>query len=338
MIPFHRIYSWLFKSFAIGQENKIIEQFIEQWYQKIMIIKRSWFFVLWIFITRGILIFSLSLVSTWIAWNNIEIKEFQYVITFSNIIMAVIMFLSSFIYLRHFRRVHSNTDKIITDLDKLKNDLKSWDEYFIRFFNWSLTNQVLLVFLVIVEISFIFLHSNKIFTNNHIWFLILDFVIIISQFTFLEQYRKKMIDAEMDFNIIVHGKIFLINQSWVLSNTQTIESDKIKTIRSSFPDKISSIFNYWNIEILTEWDTAMMWALTMNHVMNPSQVVSSMQLLLWESRSLPPILQKNKKKIPEQQINETIIINNNWENNHHKWELTTLHTIDTRWKIRDILR
>lgn len=324
MIPFHKIYWWLFKSFAIWQENQIIQQFIRQWYTKIMVIKRSWFFVLWIFLTRWIVIFLLAMTSTIITWANIEIPEFKWTITFSNLIMWIIMFISSFIYLSHFKRVYANTDKIITDLNKLKSDLELWDRYFINFFNWSITNQLLLIILAIVEFSLIAINPN--FSNNHVWVLLIDFFIISLQFWFLQRYRKKMIDAEMDFNVIVHWKIFLVNQSWVLSNTQTIESDKIKTIRSVFPDKISSIFNFWNIDILTEWDTTMIWSLTMNHVMNPPQVVASMQLLLWENRSIPPVLQWEE------------IENIEKKSQKNKWDMTSLHTMDTRWKIRDILR
>lgn len=48
--------------------------------------------------------------------------------------------------------------------------------------------------------------------------------------------------------------MFFINQSGVLSNTQTLESDKIKTIKSTFPSPIAGLFNYGNIDILTEGD------------------------------------------------------------------------------------
>lgn len=30
MIPFHKIYAWLFKSFSIGEETKLIDRLIEQ--------------------------------------------------------------------------------------------------------------------------------------------------------------------------------------------------------------------------------------------------------------------------------------------------------------------
>jgi hypothetical protein len=67
---------------------------------------------------------------------------------------------------------------------------------------------------------------------------------MIIEMIFLKLYRKRMVDLEMDYNVIIPGKIFFVNQSGVLSSIQTIESDKIKTVRSAFPSKIASFFNY----------------------------------------------------------------------------------------------
>jgi hypothetical protein len=75
---------------------------------------------------------------------------------------------------------------------------------------------------------------------------------MVMEMVFLKMYRKRMMDLEMDYNIVVPGKIFFVNQSGVLSSVQSLESDKIKTVRSAFPSKIASFFNYGNVEILTE--------------------------------------------------------------------------------------
>jgi hypothetical protein len=77
-------------------------------------------------------------------------------------------------------------------------------------------------------------------------------LVMIMEIVFLKMYRKRMMDLEMDYNVIVPGKIYFVNQSGVLSSIQTIESDKIKTVRSSFPSKIASFFNYGTVDVLTE--------------------------------------------------------------------------------------
>lgn len=79
-----------------------------------------------------------------------------------------------------------------------------------------------------------------------------DTLIMIMEIVFLSMFRKRMMDLEMDYNIIVPGKVFFVNQSGVLSSIQTIESDKIKTVRSSYPSKLASFFDYGTVDILTE--------------------------------------------------------------------------------------
>lgn len=122
--------------------------------------------------------------------------------------------------------------------------------YFTNFFNWSITNQVILSMTIIVEIALIFLYRSRL--GDHFWILATDVLIISLEVVFLKMYRKRMMDLEMDYNIVVPGKIYFVNQSGVLSTIQTIESDKIKTVKSSFPSKIASFFDYGTVDILTE--------------------------------------------------------------------------------------
>jgi hypothetical protein len=44
MIPFHIIYSWLFKSFRIDGETELVDRLMADGYKKLIIIKRSWIF------------------------------------------------------------------------------------------------------------------------------------------------------------------------------------------------------------------------------------------------------------------------------------------------------
>ncbi len=136
-----------------------------------------------------------------------------------------------------------------------------------------------------------------------------------------------MMDLEMDYNIIVPGKIYFVNQSGVLSSIQTIESDKIKTVRSTFPSKIASFFNYGTVDVLTEGDTqAMMGTMSMYYVTDPDNVVSNIQSLLdtpedkqIQRKEVEPIMPAHPRKIDyEISVKE--------------------HTFDTRGRIRDVLR
>lgn len=125
----------------------------------------------------------------------------------------------------------------------------------------------------------------------------------------------------MDYNVIIPGKIFFVNQSGVLSSIQTIESDKIKTVRSAFPSKIASFFNYWTVDILTEWDNqGMMGTMSMYYVTNPDEVVANIQSLLDKKAA------SIKNVLPE---NEATDESRFWVKEH---------SYDTRSKIRDVLQ
>ncbi len=321
MIPFHRIYSWLFKSFQIAGETKIITRLSDEWYKRIMIIKRSWIFalfVLWI----PIVILLLSYISIWIVVMSVSIVIIQYIVIIGNILMSTILVLSSWNYISHFREIQSSAI-VSNDLGVLTDNLNTGDTYFINFFNWSITNQLILLLTLLLEIYFIVSMQSAIGAN--FWILTTDILIILLEIIFLKMYRKRMMDLEMDYNIVVPGKMYFVNQSWVLSSIQTIESDKIKTVRSSFPSRIASFFNYGTVDVLTEWDTqAMIGTMSMYYVTDPDTVVANIQSLLTVDLGIPQKSQSTERiTIPKIAWNSVIY--------------TQQHTIDTRWQVRDIL-
>lgn len=297
MIPFDKIYSWLFKSFNIHGETDLVENLIQNGYTHMMIIKRSWIFglfTLWIPLT----ILCLSATSIWIAYYSISIPIVQNTVIIGNILMSIILVISSLRYIVHFRRTHAFTG-IWRDPNELSKQLAQWDAYFVRFFNWSITNQFILFFTIIAEIALILVIG---FDNisDHIWILLTDTFVMITEIAFLKKYRKRMMDLEMDYNIIVPGKVFFVNQSGILSSVQTIESDKIKTVRSTFPSKIASFFNYGTVDILTEWDNiTMMGSMSMYYVQDPDGVVNNIELLLSgkvvEEQTPKTAIQREKK-------------------------------------------
>ena len=46
-------------------------------------------------------------------------------------------------------------------------------------------------------------------------------------------------DLEMDYNIVVPGKIIFVNQSGMLSSSQAVEGEKVKTVTSKYPSWIA---------------------------------------------------------------------------------------------------
>ena len=122
MIPFHSIYTWLFKSFRISGETELIDRLIAEGYTRVMIVKRSWifaFFVLWI----PIVILLLSMLSIYIAYVSVQIEYIRSTIIGGNILMDIILIISSYNYIRHFREIQ-NMSAISADVNALRKSLE----------------------------------------------------------------------------------------------------------------------------------------------------------------------------------------------------------------------
>ena len=219
MIPFDKIYSWLFKSFNISGETEIVDRLVQSGHKEILVIKRSWIFallMLWI----PLVILMLSGLSIWIAIDSIDIPVIQYTLIIGNILMSTILTWSTVNYIRYFRSTHHEA-QVTSDIRALKHELSMGDHYFRSFFNWSITNQFILVLIILIEIILIIIYGDQI--GEHFWVLAADTFVIFSEIVLIRHFRKRMMDLEMDYNIVVAGKIFFVNQSGLLSTVQTIE-------------------------------------------------------------------------------------------------------------------
>ncbi len=315
MIPFHSIYTWLFKSFRISGETELVDRLIAEGYTRIMIVKRSWIFALFVLWIPVVILF-LSMLSIHIAYISIEIGYIRSTIIGGNILMDIILIISSYNYIRHFREIQ-HMSSISGDVTALRKSLELWDRYFISFFDSSVTNQFILIVTIASELCLMFLYQKMLW--DHFWILATDTLVIIIEIVFLKMYRKRMIDLEMDYNVIIPGKIYFVNQSWVLSSVQTIEWDKIKTIRSLFPSKLASFFDYGTVDILTEGDSqALFGTMTMYYVADPDTIVAKIQSLL-ESAHTQHDTENTRVDTPAN-TSESIE-----------------HTIDTRGKVREVL-
>ena len=77
----------------------------------------------------------------------------------------------------------------------------------------------------------------------------------------------------LDYTIITPEYVAEYNQSGILHRTTTtIEIDKIKTINFSSGGFLWSLFNYWMVDILLEWDESGRGDLTIDFVFNPEEI------------------------------------------------------------------
>lgn len=125
------------------------------------------------------------------------------------------------------------------------------------------------------------------------WSMIIwiDILLLFLQWLLLGRYRKKMIDLEMDYNIVIPGKIMFVNQSGMLSSVSTIESDKVKTVSAKYSGWIGSFFNYGTIEIMTEGDvSSTTGTLPMYYVTAPNETARLIQSMLNRELTEEPLI------------------------------------------------
>lgn len=331
MLPFHKIYSAIFKSFDLKSETNTIKSLIHDGVSRVLIIKRSWIYALSL-IWLPFLILSIA-----IANITIALVYHKEVITQYSIILGVGFSILFFIfsvwnYISHFRQIYK-TPKVRTDYDTLLTELELWDRYFIRFFNQTLFNQLILIVLIIWwGISYLSFMKEP--WSMIIW---LDILLLFIQWILLGRYRRRMMDLEMDYNIVIPGKIMFVNQSGMLSSVNTIEWDKVKTVWAKYSGWIGSFFNFGTIEIMTEWDSVSMGTMPMYYVTAPNETGRLIQSMLNREATEEPLI-PIAPTLPSDDISSTQVPHDSME--EPLWEKIGAKNVslDVKGTIRDVLR
>ncbi len=85
--------------------------------------------------------------------------------------------------------------------------------------------------------------------------------------------RARYFNYILDYTVVTPTYISSYNQSGVFSRKiRTLEPSKIKTIDFSSKWVINSIFNFWDIIILLEWDELWQWEIRIDFIANPEEV------------------------------------------------------------------
>lgn len=217
-----------------------------------------------------------------LGWANVYLILKHFDTSTFGIILAVFVGLnilgtiySSFRYIWDFRANYRTNARILHTADLIQR-LKNGDASFVSCFNQLQTNFLIFLIVIIVYIVHIFFIAE----SFEFTFAILDVICILFQLFLIRHFIRLIIDLEMDFNVAVKGRMIFINQEGVFSDINTIESDKIKSIRSTYPNFIASFFHFGTVEVLTEWDEAMMWHNMIEYVDRPEQTVQNINILL----------------------------------------------------------
>lgn len=278
MINFRLIYEKIFNSFDISADTKFIEELEKDWIEKIMIIKRSRIFG--VFISRMFLIILILMIwNSYLIYLNFSKELYTAYILIGLLIFNILYWIISvLLYFKKFSNIYWRRPQII-ETKNLKELLKLWDKAFEKFFNQTIFNYFILIWVVI------YICYDLVFWQwiTNVWALwITNIILLIAQIHLSSKFKKKMCDLEMDFSLIMPGKVIFYNQSWLLRNILTINSEKIKTITSNFGSFIWSVFNYWNIVVMTEGDSEDIWEMKLFFISHPTETVYEINELLWK--------------------------------------------------------
>lgn len=133
-------------------------------------------------------------------------------------------------------------------------------------------------------------------TNDDIWQNIKGILAIIIFFAIFVMgwgILKKYLDYKMDFCIVTPNEVAMYNQSWLFRrNTRIIDADKIKTVSTDTAGFFKSVFNFWNLIFLSEWDPSTdSWDISLNFVHAVNDTKNKVRDLI------EPHLQKNSTDI-----------------------------------------
>jgi len=275
LINFRWAYELIFKSFDVAADTSLVNKLETDWVKKMIIIKRSWLF--WLFISwMFVAMFTIMLVNAFLIYINFSDQTTSWILIWILVFNILYWMLSIFIYFHKFKKIYWERSTIV-ETSIIKEHLNEWDIAFSKFFNQTIFNYFILIWITLFiayEIIFVVWFSE-------VWFYgWLNIFLLFIQIFLSAKFKKRMMDLEMDFAIVIPWKIIFYNQSNLSRDVQTINSEKIKTITSKHTKLLWSIFNFGDITVMTEWDEANIWEMTLQYIASPSDTVYEINELL----------------------------------------------------------
>lgn len=122
MLPFHKIYSAIFKSFDLKSETNTIKSLIHDGVSRVLIIKRSWIYALsLIWLPLFIFVIAIANIAIALVYHKELITQYSIVL---GVGFSILFFIFSvWNYISHFRQIYK-TPKVRTDYDILLTELE----------------------------------------------------------------------------------------------------------------------------------------------------------------------------------------------------------------------
>jgi len=140
-----------------------------------------------------------------------------------------------------------------------------------------------IVWMIFYIITFFYLSSSisSEFKMAYIIFWLIVFLVLFIPLWL--KLLKKYIDYILDFILITPGILVHYDQEWLLSRKwRTIDVEKIKTVTVNKSWLIRSMFNFWNIIILTEWAELWEWQIDFYYIDEPEKVKNIITDIMWD--------------------------------------------------------
>ena len=213
------------------------------------------FISFFVFITLWIL--------AYILYISLDTLDFSLIIWLNLLwiwLWLVLTFYQLFKYLSHYNFLKQK----ITE-----EDLKEWLlEKYLKFSFILYFYQIILM----VITSILMVQNNPWNISDillNIWQVFISFLFLYLIYKIL----YTLINFEMDFVLITLENISFYNQSWLFKRgSKTIWVEKIKSIQANKKWIIRSIFDFWEIIILTEWDEAWKWEIKLKFIPKPDKI------------------------------------------------------------------
>lgn len=278
MLNFRKTFEFLFKSFDISWDTKTIEKMEQEWVRFLMVIKRHWLYTV-IHSWRVIVVAVVAVINAYLLVFSDTIH------TYSSYTIAGILLFSVFYwtvivinYIAKYYRLQGSKP-YIEDIYSCIAKNKESDDVFTSVFNQT----VLILFLLIGTAAFTSVTSIMSMLDGGTLSFgvnIGNTLLVFLQIGLFYGYLDIMINTEMDFKIIVPGKILSFNQRGMFGDTQSMNSDKIKTMNTKYPWFLASFLNFWNVIVLSEWDLHNNGEMVIDYVWDPVKSVKEMEKVL----------------------------------------------------------
>lgn len=280
IVNFRKVFEFLFKSFDIAWDTKLIEKLEHDGVRFLMLIKRHWMYGV-LHSLKAILMIVIAFINAYLLIFSPEGSS-----SILSKVIGIFLLLNIFYwsivlvkYLINVYKIRGNEPQIEDIYTCLKKSQES-DIIFTKFFN-----QTLLILIILVWITFFTLFmawSWLIFNNwNQFGINFLNVVLLIAQWMFFYSYLINMINLEMDFTIAREWNLLFYNQNGFFMESQNMNARKIKTMNGWYSWFLGSFFNYGSITILSEWDqSGDKWQMKLTYIGNPNKTIKDMQKIL----------------------------------------------------------